>query len=37
MPVDKFSIFNHRKGKSNADIIKEQQRELNRKEEGQRQ
>jgi len=35
MPIDKFSVFNKRKGKSSAEIIKEQQRELkqSRKEE----
>ena len=35
MPIDKFSVFNKRKGKSSAEIIKEQQRGLkqSRKEE----
>lgn len=39
MPIDKFSVFNKRKGKSSAEIIQEQQRELkqSRKEEAQRQ
>jgi hypothetical protein len=35
MPIDKFSVFNKRKGKSGAEIMKEQQRGLkqSRKEE----
>jgi len=37
MPVDKFSIFNQRKGKSNAEIIKDQKINNTRKDEGQRQ